>query len=63
MMKIGFYYPKSYSHSFFRSDNGKLLMCIHSHKNINGRYVRIPHLFEADVSGNKLVVGKPYTFK
>jgi len=35
-------------------------MSIHSHKNINGHYLRIPHLFEVDLSGDKLVVGKPY---
>lgn len=53
--------PPNYGHGMlFRALNGKLLMSIHSHKNINGRYHRIPHFFEVDLSGDKLVVGKPY---
>jgi len=53
--------PPNYGHGMlFRTLNGKLLMAAHSHKDINGHYRRIPHLFEVDVSGNKLVVGKPY---
>jgi beta-xylosidase len=53
--------PLNYGHGMlFRTLDGKLLMSIHSHKSINGRYRRIPHLFEADLSGDKLVVGKPY---
>jgi hypothetical protein len=36
-------------------------MAMHSHKNINGRYLRVPHLFEVDLSGDKLVVGKLYS--
>ena len=53
--------PPNFGHGMlFRTLNGKLLMCIHSHKNINGRYRRIPHLFEADLSGDKLAIGKPY---
>ena len=53
--------PPNYGHGMlFRTFKGKLLMCLHSHKSINGRYRRIPHLFEADVSGDKLVLGKPY---
>ncbi|MES1225316.1 MAG: glycoside hydrolase family 43 protein [Bacteroidota bacterium] len=54
--------PPNYGHGMlFYTLNGQLLMAIHSHKNINGRYRRIPHLFEADISGDRLVVGKPYT--
>jgi len=53
--------PPNYGHGMlFRTLNGTLLMSLHSHKNINGRYRRIPHLFEVDLSGDKLVVGKPY---
>ncbi|QHT69665.1 family 43 glycosylhydrolase [Rhodocytophaga rosea] len=53
--------PPNYGHGMlFRTLEGKLLMCIHSHKSVNGRNRRIPHLFEADVSSDKLVVGKPY---
>ena len=54
--------PPNYGHGMlFHTLEGKLLMAAHSHKDINGHYRRIPHLFEADVSGNKLVIGKPYT--
>ena len=53
--------PPNFGHGMlFKTLNGKLLMCIHSHKEINGRYHRVPHLFEVDLSGDKLVVEKPY---
>lgn len=53
--------PPNYGHGvLFQTLNGKWLMAIHSHKNINGRYVRIPHLFEVDLKGDKLKVGKLY---
>jgi len=53
--------PPNYGHGMlFVTLNGKLLMSIHSHKNVNGHNRRVPHLFEADLSGDKLVVGKPY---
>jgi beta-xylosidase len=53
--------PLNFGHGMlFRDLNGKLLMSIHSHREANGRYHRIPHLFEVDLSGDKLVVGKIY---
>jgi hypothetical protein len=53
--------PPNYGHGMlFRTFEGKLLMSVHSHKDINGKYRRIPHLFEVDTKGNKLVLGKPY---
>jgi type 1 glutamine amidotransferase len=53
--------PPNYGHGMiFRALDGKLLMSIHSHKNINGHTRRVPHLFEVDLSGDRLVVGKPY---
>jgi hypothetical protein len=53
--------PPNYGHGMlFRTLDGKLLMSAHSHKDINGRFLRIPHLFEVDLSGNRLVIGKPY---
>ena len=53
--------PPNFGHGMlFHTLNGKLLMAIHSHRNTNGRYIRVPHFFETDVSGDKLVVGKPY---
>ncbi len=53
--------PPNYGHGMlFQTFDGKLLMSIHSHSSINGRTVRVPHLFEVDLSGDKLVVGKLY---
>ena len=53
--------PPNYGHGMlFRTFDGKLLMSVHSHKVVNGRYVRIPHLFEVDDSGDKIVVRKSY---
>lgn len=49
--------PPNFGHGMlFRTFEGKLLMSVHSHKNINGRTIRIPHLFEVDDSGDKIVV-------
>ncbi len=54
--------PPNFGHGMlFRTLDGKWLMSVHSHKNSNGHYVRIPHLFEVDLSGDKLIVGKSYT--
>ena len=52
--------PPNYGHGMmFRTFDGKLLMTLHSHReDENGRYIRIPKLFEVDDSGDKLVVGK-----
>jgi beta-xylosidase len=53
--------PPNFGHGMlFRTLQGKLLMAIHSHQHINGRTRRIPHLFEVDDSGDKLVVRGPY---
>ncbi|GAB4019689.1 glycoside hydrolase family 43 protein [Spirosoma koreense] len=53
--------PPNYGHGMlFQTLDGKWLLSVHSHKSINTRTVRIPHLFEVDFSGDKLVVGKPY---
>lgn len=53
--------PPDYGHGMlFQTLDGKWLMAIHSHKSINGHYLRVPHLFEADIFGDKLVVGKLY---
>lgn len=53
--------PPDYGHGMlFIALNGKQLMAVHSHKITNGRYLRIPHLFEIDLSGDTLVLGKPY---
>lgn len=54
--------PPNFGHGMlFRTFEGKLLMSLHSHKeDANGRYIRIPHLFEVDDSGDKIIVGKEY---
>lgn len=49
--------PPNFGHGMlFRDFDGQLLMSVHSHKSVKGRYVRIPHLFKVDLSGDKLVV-------
>jgi beta-xylosidase len=53
--------PPNFGHGMlFRTLDEKLLMAIHSHRSVNGRTIRIPHLFEVDLSGDRLVVGKPF---
>ncbi len=53
--------PPNFGHGMlFRTFDGQLLMAVHSHKVVDGRYIRIPHLFEVDDSGDRLVVGELY---
>jgi beta-xylosidase len=53
--------PPNFGHGMlFYTLEGKLLMAIHSHKDVNGRFLRVPHLFEVNLTGDKLIVGKPY---
>lgn len=53
--------PGDFGHGMlFRTFDGQLLMSVHSHKDVNGRYIRVPHLFRIDDSGDKLVLGAPY---
>ena len=53
--------PPNFGHGMlFKTFEGKTLMAIHNHKNTEGRYHRVPHLFEVDLSGDKLVVVKPF---
>ncbi len=53
--------PPNFGHGMlFRTFDGKLLMSVHSHENINGRYLRVPHLFEMDDKEEKLITLKPY---
>ena len=50
--------PPNYGHGMiFKALDGQLLMSIHSHRTVNGRTRRVPHLFAVDLSGDKLVVG------
>ncbi len=54
--------PPNFGHGMlFRTFDGKLLMAMHSHKNVNGRYVRIPRLFEVDDRGDKINLGKLFS--
>ena len=51
--------PPNFGHGMlFRTLDGRWLMSVHSHKSVGGRYIRVPHLFEVDLSGDKLVVGR-----
>ena len=51
--------PPNYGHGMlFKDFNGQWLMSVHSHYDANGRYIRIPQLFEVDLSGDKLKLGK-----
>ena len=53
--------PSNFGHGMlFKTFDGKTLMSVHSHKDINGHYHRVPHLFEIDLSGDKLKIIKPY---
>jgi hypothetical protein len=53
--------PPNLGHGMlFRKFDGKLLMSVHSNKSVNGRYIRIPHLFEVEDSGDKIVVKGQY---
>ena len=53
--------PPDFGHGMlFRTFDGQLLMSVHSHKDIGGRYHRVPHLFRVDDSGDRIVVGPEY---
>ena len=53
--------PPDFGHGMlFKTFGGKWLMAVHSHYNDNGNYIRVPHLFEVDLTGDKLIVGKEY---
>lgn len=53
--------PPDFGHGMlFKTFDGKWLMSVHSHRSVNGEYIRIPHLFKVDLSGNKLIVKGEY---
>lgn len=55
--------PPDHGHGMlFRDLNGRWLMSVHSHKDVDGRYIRIPQFFEVDLSGDRLKLGRrlPY---
>lgn len=51
--------PPDHGHGMlFKDLSGRWLMSVHSHRNDHGNYIRIPQIFEVDLSGDKLKVGK-----
>lgn len=50
--------PPNYGHSMlFRTFEGQWMMSVHSHRvDAQGRYIRVPHFFPVDLSGDKLRV-------
>ncbi|WP_415957758.1 glycoside hydrolase family 43 protein [Paraprevotella xylaniphila] len=53
--------PPNFGHGMlFRTFDGQLLMSVHSHKDINSYFHRVPHLFKVDDSGDKIVVEEEY---
>ena len=56
--------PPNFGHGMiFKTFEGKTLMAIHSHSVVNGSYYRVPHLFEIDLSGDKLELINPIPLK
>ena len=48
--------PPNYGHGMiFCTFDGRLLLCCHSHKKVNGRTIRHPAFFEVDDSGDTLI--------
>lgn len=53
--------PPNFGHGMlFRTFDGQLLMSVHSHKDINSHFHRVPHLFKVDDSSDKIVVKEEY---
>lgn len=53
--------PPNFGHGMlFKTFDGRLLMSVHSHKEVNGRTVRVPHLFTVRLDGDKLEVGRAW---
>lgn len=49
--------PPNYGHGMlFKDFDGKWLLSCHSHADVGGRYVRVPHFFAADLSGDSLKI-------
>jgi hypothetical protein len=49
--------PPNFGHSMlFRTFDGRWMMSVHSHRNDNGHYHRVPHLFPVDLTGDSLKV-------
>lgn len=51
--------PPDYGHGMiFRDFGGRFLLSAHSHKDVSGRYIRRPTLWEVDLSGDSLRIGR-----
>lgn len=52
--------PPNYGHGMlFKTFDGRTVLSVHSHRNVDGRYIRVPHFFYVDLTGNELkVLGK-----
>lgn len=49
--------PPNFGHGMiFRTFDGQWLLSAHSHKDVNGRYIRVPNFFKVDLSGDRLKV-------
>lgn len=49
--------PPNFGHGMiFTTFDGQNLLSAHSHKEVNGRYIRVPSFFKVDLSGDKLQV-------
>lgn len=49
--------PPNYGHGMmFRTFDGRLLLCCHSHASVNGRTIRKPVFFPVDDSGDTIIV-------
>lgn len=51
--------PPNFGHGMIFTDfDGRTILSLHSHSDVNGRYVRRPTFWEVDLSGDKLKLGK-----
>ncbi len=50
--------PPNYGHGMiFRDFDGQYILSLHSHKSVDGRYIRRPTFFRVDISGDELLLG------
>ena len=51
--------PPDFGHGMIFTDlNGQLILSLHTHKDINGTYIRRPSFWEVDLSGDYIHIGK-----
>ncbi len=51
--------PADFGHGMiFTGLDGRTILSLHSHKDVNGRYIRRPTFWEVDLSGDRLRIGK-----